>query len=129
MASGSPFCWTTQPLYTIKCVVMLDSTGSRVFSKYYDRATFDSAQKETQFEQALFEKTRRSSSEILIFDNCLVVHRSLLDVIVFFVGNIDENELLITSSLNTFVETLHALFRNQVDKRTTLENLDYALLA
>ncbi|MDP2434211.1 MAG: hypothetical protein Q8P67_00530, partial [archaeon] len=65
---------------------MLDSTGSRVFSKYYDRATFDSAQKETQFEQALFEKTRRSSSEILIFDNCLVVHRSLLDVIVFFVG-------------------------------------------
>ena len=57
------------------------------------------------------------------------MHRSLLDVVVYFIANIDENELLVMGALNTYLDALQMLFRNQVDKRTTLENLDYALLA
>jgi hypothetical protein len=126
---GSPFSWHAQPLYSIKAVLLLDTTGKRVLTKYYDKHTFPTLAKEQAFESALFEKTRRSSSEILIFENCLIVHRSLHDLVLFFVGNIEENEIMIMSALTTYLDSLHSLFRNQVDKRTTIENLDYALLS
>jgi coatomer subunit zeta len=123
---------SAQPLYSIKSVLLLDGDGQRIFAKYYKRSgavEFASVADEKAYEKKLFQKTRRSSSEILIFGSSLVVYKPLSDMIMYVTGSVDENELMLHETLGTLCHALGLLLRNQLDKRTVLENLDYVLLA
>jgi len=57
------------------------------------------------------------------------VYRNTADVFFYVTGGADENELILTNVLNAIFETFSLLLRNQVDRRTMLENLDYVFLA
>lgn len=139
-----------QSLYTVKSVIVLDSEGKRVCAKYFTN-DYPTPKEQLAFEKNLFNKTVRANgmifhfcrshptAEILMWENAIVVYRSSADVMFYVSGSYEENELILLSVLNTFHETISKLlrysfqlisdFRNQVDKRTMLENLDYVLLA
>ncbi|KAJ1551482.1 Coatomer subunit zeta-1 [Nowakowskiella sp. JEL0078] len=119
---------TNLSLYTTKAVIVLDSQGKRMFSKYYtpDYATLKD---QKSFEKSLFEKTRKNNSEIIMFDGQVVVFKNSIDIYVYFVGSADENELILSSILHSFLEALSILFKGQVESRLVLENLDLVLLA
>jgi len=77
----------------------------------------------------VFTKTHRANAEILMWDNIIAVYKNSADVMFYVTGGYDENELILISVLNAFFDTISKLLRNQVDKRTMLENLDIVLLA
>lgn len=80
----------------------------------------------------MFTKTgktpSRSEAEVTMFDNVVVVYRVVNDLIFLVTGDQDENEIIVSSVLNGFYDSIHHLLRGQVDKRTVLENLDLVLL-
>ncbi|KAL1921459.1 uncharacterized protein VTP21DRAFT_11175 [Calcarisporiella thermophila] len=115
-------------LYTIKAVLILDSDGNRVLAKYYGK-DYASLKDQKAFERSLFDKTKRSSAEIILFDNHIVLYRNNIDVFFYVIGSFDENELIIASALNTFYEAVSLLLNHQLDKRSILDNLDLVLLA
>jgi len=115
-------------LYTVKSVLVLDSEGKRICCKYFTDE-YPSSKEQLIFEKNLFQKTHRANAEILMWDNVIAVYRSSADVLFYVTGGYDENELVLVSVLNAFYDALSKLLRNQVDKRTMLENLDYVLLA
>ncbi|KAH3768019.1 coatomer subunit zeta-1 [Pelomyxa schiedti] len=128
LTSGSREEWC--PLYCIKGLVVLDGAdGSRLCCKYYSNPTLPTPKEQKAFEKRLFSKTSRASSEILLFDNFVVLYKIIGDVNIYLLGSIEENELLLSSVLNTFIETLMLLFKNQVDKRMITDYLDMVLLA
>lgn len=43
-------------------------------------------------------------------------------------GGSQENELMLYSALTAFMDAIHLLLRNQVEKRAVLENLDCVIL-
>lgn len=64
-----------------------------------------------------------------MFDDVLVVYKCLGDLMFYVTGGQDENELILYSVLQAFYEAVSILLRQQVDKKTVLENLDLVLLA
>ena len=78
-----------------------------------------------------------------MYDGQVVCYRNVADVIVVLVGLADENELLLASALNAYVDAISSLLRysffmlkrilkddsHQLEKRTFLENFDLMALA
>ncbi|KAJ3334393.1 Coatomer subunit zeta-1 [Blyttiomyces sp. JEL0837] len=113
-------------LYTTKAVIVVDSEGKRLFSKYYGNE-FPTGKEQKIFEKALFEKTRRMNSEIILFDGHVIVYKNVVDVFIYFVGSAEENELILSSILQSFYEAL-MISLGQVEKRVLMENMDIVLL-
>eukprot|EP00878_Enallax_costatus_P037664 GHUV01042569.1.p1 GENE.GHUV01042569.1~~GHUV01042569.1.p1 ORF type:complete len:150 (+),score=36.73 GHUV01042569.1:186-635(+) len=70
----------------------------------------------------------QSAAEITMFDDYLVVYKCLGDLMFYVTGSDNENELILYAVLQAFYEATSALLRQQVDKKTVLENLDLVLL-
>lgn len=47
---------------------------------------------------------------------------------MYFIAGPSENELMLSTALNNFVDALTLLLRNQIEKRGVLESLDLVLL-
>ena len=50
------------------------------------------------------------------------------DVIIYIVGGLDENELMLQAALMAFYDALQVLLRNQVERISILENFDLVML-
>ncbi|EPQ27632.1 uncharacterized protein PFL1_04770 [Pseudozyma flocculosa PF-1] len=144
-------------LYTTTAVLVLDSDGNRIISKYYQpphaasflssatpaqqnavaastpqlstKNPFPTLKEQRAFEKAIFEKTRRATGDIVLYDSHLVLFKASLDVIFYVVGPAAENELMLSGLLNSFYDATSMLVRHQVEKRAILENLDLVTLA
>ncbi|XP_020246127.1 coatomer subunit zeta-1-like isoform X2 [Asparagus officinalis] len=116
---------------SIKNILLLDSEGKRVAAKYCTDDWPTNAAK-LAFEKSVFTKTQkanaRSEAEIITFDNCVVVYKFVQDLHFFVTGGDNENELMLATVLQGFFDAVGLLLRNNVDKRTALENLDLILL-
>lgn len=55
-------------LYTVSAVIILDSNGKRILSKYYDHAEelVNSTRKQESLEKSIHDKTRKQNSKYLI---------------------------------------------------------------
>ncbi|GAX84341.1 hypothetical protein CEUSTIGMA_g11763.t1 [Chlamydomonas eustigma] len=116
----------------VKSLLLLDSEGKRIAVKYYS-SDWPSVPSQSNFEKSLWAKTNRMNArqeaEIIMFDNYIVVYKYLGDLMFYVTGSQDENELILYSVLQAFFESISTLLRQQVEKKTVLENLDLVLLA
>ncbi|XP_051133777.1 coatomer subunit zeta-2-like isoform X4 [Andrographis paniculata] len=69
-----------------------------------------------------------SSVEITIFENYIVVYKFSQDVHFYVTGDENENEIILASVLQGFLEAVGIILKGSVDKREILENLDLILL-
>ncbi|PKU67213.1 Coatomer subunit zeta-2 [Dendrobium catenatum] len=63
-----------------------------------------------------------------MFDGYIVVYKFIQDLHFFVTGGDNENELILSTVLQGFFDAVGLILRNNVDKRTALENLDLILL-
>ena len=68
------------------------------------------------------------SGDIILYDSHLAVYKHSLDLILYFIASPSENELMLSTALNSLVDALSMLLRNQLEKRAVLESLDLVLL-
>ncbi|KIY65367.1 snare-like protein [Cylindrobasidium torrendii FP15055 ss-10] len=125
-------------LYSINAFILLDSEGHRVLAKYYrpkaleamgmGAGDLNTLKDQKAFEKGLWQKTKKAGGEIILYDGKLAVYKHSLDLIFYFIGGASENELILASALNAFVDALSLLLRNQLEKPAVLENLDVFLL-
>jgi len=81
------------------------------------------------FEKGLWDKTRKSTNgDVIIYDGHLVLYRQTLDLFFYIVSTPNENELVLSAGFSAFYDALSLLFRNQIEKRVLLDNLDVLLL-
>ncbi|XP_011629379.1 coatomer subunit zeta-1 [Amborella trichopoda] len=116
---------------SVKNILLLDSEGKRVAVKYYsdDWPTLTAKQ---NFEKSVFSKTQktnaRAEAEIAMIENYIVSYKFVSDLHFFVTAGDDENELILATVLQGFFDAVGILLRNNVDKRSALENLDLILL-
>ncbi|KAI0090832.1 coatomer protein [Irpex rosettiformis] len=123
-------------LYTISGFVITDTDGHRVLAKYYNPPgnPTPSAKKlmtlkeQRAFEKGLFQKTKKAGGEIILYDGFLSVYKHSLDLIIYIIADQSANELMLLSALVSFTDAASTLLRNQLEKRSVLENLDLVLL-
>ncbi|XP_058227249.1 coatomer subunit zeta-2-like isoform X1 [Rhododendron vialii] len=116
---------------TIKNILLLDSEGKRVAVKYYSD-DWPTTGLKLGFEKSLFSKTQktnaRTEAEITMFDNYIVVYKFIQDLHFFVTAGDEENELILATVLQGFVDAVSLLLRSNVEKAEALENLDLILL-
>lgn len=100
------------------------------------------------FEKGLLDKTAKQTGDIILYDNRIVLYKMESDVMMYVVGSVDENEVLLYNVILALRDSLHLLFkydsfvlpayvsiqakenrRQSVDKRTIIENYDLVSLA
>ncbi|KAH9275440.1 hypothetical protein BASA83_002214 [Batrachochytrium salamandrivorans] len=122
--------YANMSLVSVKAAIVLDSEGQRVMAKYYS-TDYPSTKDQKTFERSLFDKTKKLSSEIILFDNLIIVYKSVVDLFIYFVGSTDENEIMLHSSLQGFSDALSILLNiiletdaSQIASRVTKRGSD-----
>ncbi|KAI9886245.1 MAG: hypothetical protein M1823_001980 [Watsoniomyces obsoletus] len=135
-------------LFAVQAILILSADdASRVLAKYYaaphhppsttDRSStnvpgtnpYPTLKAQKTFEQGLVEKTAKQHSDVILFDNRIVVFKPESDVMLYVVGAVDENEILLHNVILALRDSLNILLKNMTDKRTIIENYDLVSLA
>lgn len=113
-------------LSSVQAILVLSTDTSpdaaRIFAKYYTpphtSATNpppsqpNSTLKEQKaFEKGLLEKTAKQTSDVILYDNKVVVFKMESDVMLYVVGGADENEILLYNVILALRDTLSILFK------------------
>lgn len=134
-------------LFSINAVLVMSADdGSRIFAKYYSPPhppagtpahstnypganPYPTLKEQKAFEKGLLEKTNKQSSDVILYDNRVVVFKMESDVMLYVVGPADENEVLLYNVVLSLRDALGILFKGATDKRTIVENYDLLALA
>ncbi|KAI9179355.1 Golgi-to-ER vesicle coat component [Blastocladiella emersonii ATCC 22665] len=131
-------------LYAVRALLVLDAaTSGRVLAKYYvppagipagapTGAELATVKEQKAFERRLWDKTRKQlTAEVILFENYVVVYKAVADVLVYVVGSLDENEVMLAAALHTVVESVNlVLLKYQsTDKQTIVDHMDLVALA
>ena len=63
------------------------------------------------FEKGLIEKTAKQTGDIILYDNRIVLYKLESDVMIYIVGSVDENEILLYNTILAIRDSLHLLFK------------------
>lgn len=133
-------------LFAVNAVLILAADdGSRILTKYYSSPhppagaeklgnypganPYPALKEQKAFEKGLFDKTAKQTSDIILYDNRIVVFKSQSDVMLYVIGGVEENEILLHSVVVALRDSLDILLKNMTDKRTIIENYDLVALA
>lgn len=125
-------------LYSVQAVLILDNVGKRVYAKYYQpphtpdekhKQLLHSVKKQKEFEKQLFQKTHKQDSDILIFEDHLVLYKEYLDVTLYLLGSLEENEMVLQQAFSAFKDSLDLILNSGIDKKNIHEHYDMVLLA
>ncbi|KAI1075692.1 snare-like protein [Whalleya microplaca] len=133
-------------LVSVNAIIILSiDDGSRIFAKYYNpphhapgasaasggqpAGPYPDVKSQKAFEKGLLEKTAKQAGDILLYDNRVVLYKMESDVMMYVVGGVDENEVLLYNVILALRDSLHLLFKQSVDKRGIIQNYDLVSLA
>lgn len=63
------------------------------------------------FEKGLLEKTAKQTSDIILYDNRVVLYKMESDVMIYVVGSVEENEIMLYNVVLALRDSLHLLFK------------------
>jgi coatomer subunit zeta len=121
-------------LHSVQAVLLLatdtPAESARIFAKYYTSphtsATnppppqpYSTVKEQKAFEKGLLEKTSKQTSDVILYDNKVVVFKMESDIMIYVVGSAEENEILLYNVILSLRDTLSVLFKyvsSNVDK-------------
>ncbi|KAG5460853.1 MAG: clathrin adaptor complex small chain-domain-containing protein [Olpidium bornovanus] len=143
-SSGFSELGLSNPTACLQAIVILDADGNRILAKYYG-TEYPNFKDQRAFEKSLHEKTKRAATptrlsflpfsstsaagEIILYDGYVIVYKNSVDAYFYLVGNPDENEILLSTILNSFHDAVAGLLKQNVAKATIQENMDLVVLA
>ena len=107
----------------VNALIIMASDGTRILSKYYHpphtpKSTTATAQnpyptlkEQKAFEKGLLDKTVKTTADIVLFDNHVVVFKAESDVMLYVVGGMDENEMMLYQVVLALRDTLQILLK------------------
>ncbi|MCJ1473322.1 Golgi-to-ER vesicle coat component [Lambiella insularis] len=137
---------TNLTLFSINAILILSTDDrTRLLTKYYSAphpplhsapgASYPGAnpyptlKDQKAFEKGLMEKTNKQTSDVILYDNRVVVFKMEGDVMLYVVGGAEENEVLLFSVVLALRDSLNILLKTSTDRRSIIENYDLVSLA
>lgn len=112
-------------LFAVTAVLILAADdGARVLAKYYTPPhaaashsgfapinPYSSLKDQKAFEKGLLEKTAKQTSDIILYDNRVVVFKLESDVMIYVVGDAGENEIMLYNVVLALRDSLNILLK------------------
>ena len=104
----------------VKAIFVLDNEGYRVCAKYYGLNHLQTNDDKLNFEARVFKKTKGTSksgeSDIVMLDQLTILYRVTTGCIFYVVGEATENEIILCTVLDSFVDVISSLLRGSLDR-------------
>ena len=115
-------------LFSINAILILSTDDkSRLLTRYYSAAhplantgpgisytganPYPSVKEQKSFEKGLMEKTNKTTSDVILYDNRVVVFKMEGDVMLYVVGGPEENEVMLFSVVLALRDSLAILLK------------------
>ncbi len=116
-------------LFSVNAIlIMATDDSSRILAKYYSAPhppagtsanstnypganPYPNLKDQKAFEKGLLEKTSKQTSDIILYDNRVVVFKMESDVMLYVVGGADENEILLFNVVLALRDSLTILLK------------------
>lgn len=110
-------------LFSVNALLILSTDGTRILAKYYRSphtasttgATTDNPyptlKEQKAFEKGLVEKTAKSTADIILYDGHVVLFKAESDVMLYVVGGMEENEMMLYQVVLALRDTLQILLK------------------
>ncbi|KAI9858134.1 MAG: Golgi-to-ER vesicle coat component [Vezdaea acicularis] len=105
------------------------SHSSSAPASYPGKNPYPTLKEQKAFEKGLLEKTVKQNTDVILYDNRIVVFKTEGDVMLYVVGGGEENEILLYNVVLCLRDALNILLKGSTDKRTIIENYDLVALA
>ena len=114
-------------LFSVNAILVLDtSDSSRILAKYYSpphipsnavgnnypgAQPYPTLKEQKAFEKGLMEKTAKQTSDVILYDNRVVVFKNEADVMLYVVGGAAENEIMLYNVVLALRDSLQVLLK------------------
>jgi hypothetical protein len=116
-------------LFAVAAVLIMSTDdSSRIFAKYYtpphlpagvsgtspnhpSANPYPTVKEQKAFEKGLVEKTNKQMSDVILYDNRVVVFKVESDLMLYVVGSAEENEILLYNVVLSLRDALGILFK------------------
>lgn len=116
-------------LFSVNAVLIMSTDdSSRIYAKYYSPPhppagvpanstdypganPYPTVKEQKAFEKGLMEKTNKQTSDVILYDNRVVVFKMESDVMLYVVGGAEENEVLLYNVVLSLRDALGILFK------------------
>lgn len=119
---------SSMSLSSVNAILILSTDDStRILAKYFtpphqsttsgagndsaNAGPYPTVKEQKAFEKALLDKTAKQTSDIILYDNRVVVFKMESDVMIYVVGSADENEILLYNVILCLRDTLSILLK------------------
>jgi hypothetical protein len=117
-------------LFSVNAILILSADDStRILAKYYSAPhpptgvsaasgnypganPYPALKDQKAFERGLLEKTAKQTSDVILYDNRVVVFKMESDVMLYVVGSADENEILLYNVILALRDSLNILLKS-----------------
>ena len=122
-------------LHSVIAVLILstdtNAESSRLFAKYYSAphtapthpsttGPYTSPKEQKAFEKGLLEKTAKQTSDVILYDNKVVVFKMEGDVMLYVVGASEENDILLYNVVLALRDSLSLLLKYVTIRSTSM---------
>jgi hypothetical protein len=114
-------------LFSVNAILLLATDdSSRILAKYYNPPhmpqgaqgnnypganPYPTVKDQKAFEKGLLEKTAKQTSDVILYDNRVVVFKMESDVMLYVVGGADENEIMLYNVVLALRDSLTILLK------------------
>lgn len=114
-------------LFSVNAILLLSTDdSSRILAKYYSpphippnaqgnnypgAQPYQSLKDQKAFEKGLLEKTAKQTSDVILYDNRVVVFKVESDVMLYVVGDAGENEIMLYNVVLALRDSLNILLK------------------
>ena len=101
----------------IKGILILDFEGTKIYSKYYNgNSNLSSKSGQDLFEKLLQNQIsklplKNKENDLTLVDSWTVVYKMVNSLTVYIIGSNEENEIFMSSVLDTLVESLEMVYK------------------
>lgn len=115
-------------LFSVNAIILLSTDDrSRLLTRYYNAPhqpanpppgtitpganPYPTLKEQKAFEKGLMEKTNKTTNDIILYDNRIVVYKMEGDVMMYVVGGPEENEVMLFSVVLALRDSLAILLK------------------
>jgi hypothetical protein len=114
-------------LFSVNAVLILAADdASRILAKYYSpphiptnaqgndypgAQPYQTVKEQKAFEKGLVEKTAKQNSDVILYDNRVIVFKTEADIMLYVVGSADENEIMLYNVILALRDSLNILLK------------------
>ena len=114
-------------LTRIHSILIVSTSGTRIIAQYYDNVI--SEDQRSSFENEIFQRGAEDMlGEVMQHDKYIIVYRLIQDFLIFLVGDLKSNELLLDEVLETISTSISLVYKGKFSSECLIKQIDLLYL-